>query len=187
MKLTEILCIAGTALIIASCSGSSTDPNPTPNGKDTLTHKDTLDTNTHKDTLTKDTIPHPPVHEKSYDTARGGVQIVAIYYDQSANKSAFGLANPEEWIVLRSDREVSLSGWHLDGGSGDGQRYPLSNTINGRLYIFTHDGNVPASITAGAATISLRISSSMWIWNNSDHDTATIYDASNRVVDKLSY
>jgi hypothetical protein len=178
MKITEILCILGATLIIASCGNSSTDPAPTPTGKDTTTHgNDTTD-------------PHPvvhnvPVHEKTYDATRGGVQIAAIYYDQNANKDSFGLAVPEEWIILKSDKKVNTTGWHLDGGSGDGQRYALPDTINGRLYIFTQQGSVPANVTTGGARMSLRLNT--WIWNNSDHDVATIYDGSGVVVDRLSY
>jgi hypothetical protein len=174
MKITDTICILGTALIIASCGDSSTDPAPTPTGKDTTTNTD----------------PQPvqhnvPVHEKTYDTTRGGVQIAAIYYDQSANRDSFGLAGPEEWIVLKSDKKVNTAGWHLDGGSGDGQRYALPDTINGRLYIFTHDTSAPANVTTGGVRMSLDLNT--WIWNNSDHDVATIYDGNGGVVDRLSY
>lgn len=180
MNITETLCILGASLIVASCANSTTDPTPPPTGKDTLTHKDTIPT----------TDPQPVDHNvgkhtKAYDATRGGVQIAAIYYDQTANRDSFGLAALEEWIVLKSDKKVNTAGWHLDGGSGDGQRYLLPDTINGRLYIFTQQGNVPANVTAGGARMNLGLKK--WIWNNSERDTATIYDASNNMVDKLSY
>ena len=163
MNITAALSILSTSLIMASCAGSIvTDPG------------DPVDHNVE-------------THKQEYNTTRGGVQIIAIYYNQTQNRDSFGLAAPDEWIILKSDRKVDTKGWKLNAGDKS-QDYPLPATINGRLYIFTHDSsNAPANVTTGGATMSLHRDPNTWIWNNSDHDTARLYDEKGVMVDSLTY
>jgi hypothetical protein len=162
MKITELLPILSTSLIIAACAGSIvTGPG--------------------------DPVDHDvPKHKRADSTPHSTVEIVAIYYDQNVNKDSFGLAEPEEWVVLKSNGRMNTKGWWLNAGD-KGQDCFLPDTLNGRLYIFTHSGNVPANVTTGGVRKSFGISNTKWLWNNSDHDTATLYDSSGSIVDKLSY
>jgi|GEM_PF-5231194 len=125
-----------------------------------------------------------PSHKQSYDPGRGGIQITAIYYDQKANQDTHGLAVPDEWIVIESNRNVSTQGWILD--ASDGQLFDLPSSINGRLVVFTQQGDVPDSVIgAGAARMVLGRKS--WIWNNTTPDTARIYDDKGVEVHRLTY
>jgi hypothetical protein len=121
-----------------------------------------------------------PVISRPYNTARGGVQITAIYFHQDSNQLVYGLL--DEWIVLQSDRVQAINGWKLNAGDA-GQDYALPDTLHRRLTIYTHTGRGAATDT----TLLLGLSGGKWIWNNSDPDTAWVLDDKGMVVDSLSY
>ncbi len=147
--------VALAALVLAACSSNATDPNtpPTPD-------------------------PEPPAVKKPYDTARGGLQITAIYYDQARNLSVDTLE--DEWIVLETLSPVRTAGWSIDAGDAK-QRFPLPDTIRRALRIYTKNG--PPNPTGEV----LALHRGSWIWNNAEPDTARLYDASGNVVDIMTY
>lgn len=164
MKLRYLLAPSALALLIASCSTSTEPTTVNPIDTTIVTRK-----------------PEGPSIRRDYNAARGGVQITRIYYDQNANFDSTGLL--DEWIVLESNAVVNTAGWTLNAGDS-GQNYPLRNPLNRKLILYTH------TLHAGLGddtTQWLGISPGRWIWNNSDPDTAWIYDANHNVVDSLSY
>jgi hypothetical protein len=148
-------------VLVAACSddsGTNPDPNNT-NRSDTLLYKDTVAT-------------------RAYDKNRGGLQITAIYFNQGWNDSAYDLE--DEWIVLESDAPISTSGWKLNAGDPL-QNYPLPATINNRLTIYTRKDS--AENTGSIKGLELNA----WIWNNTEPDTARIYDAAGKLVHSVTY
>jgi hypothetical protein len=126
--------------------------------------------------------PNPdsaPIIVRNYDTTRGGVQITQIAYDQIANGRT-GVA--DEYIVLQSDGTKSIHGWSLNAGD-PGQDYDLPDTIFSKLYVYTHTAPDPGSKTE----CGLNLAPSKYIWNNSEPDTAILYDASSKMIDRLTY
>ena len=119
-----------------------------------------------------------PSIKRPYSDVRGGVQITAVYYDQRANKDSSGLE--DEWIVLESDAPVNTTGWTLNAGDRN-QNYALRSPLNRKLIIYTKRGPDFTSDTTQALEYG------NWIWNNSDPDTAWIYDGAGNVVDSMSY
>jgi hypothetical protein len=119
----------------------------------------------------------PPASKRPYDSARGGLQITAIYYNQKQNRAITGFE--DEWIVLESSTPVSLEGLVLD--ASDHQRFPLHGTLNGRLYVYTRYGPVPPNDS------SLTLHYGNWIWNNTKPDIATIFDSQGQVIDMMTY
>jgi hypothetical protein len=164
MKLSYIAPTFALVLTIAACS-SSTEPQ----------------TSNPVDTTVVARKPEGPSIRRDYDAARGGVQITRIYYDQKANFDSTGLE--DEWIVLESNTVVNTAGWTLNAGDA-GQNYPLRNPLNRKLILYTH--TIHASL-GDDTTQWLGISPGRWIWNNSEPDTAWIFDANHNVIDSLSY
>lgn len=154
MKLFTVSLLALAAAGIAACSSNNTtEPNPTPK-------------------------PEPPTKKKQYDAAKGGVQITAIYYNQGENLRLTGLN--DEWIVIESDRDISLEGWVLD--ASDGQRFPFDRSIHRKLVIYTRQGP-----TGTPSDTTVAMDRGNWIWNNSEPDIATLFDEEGRVVDRMTY
>lgn len=142
------------ALTIASCS-STTEPTPVPTVE-----------------MTKAC--------RTYDGARGGVQITCIYYDQTDNGRKVGVN--DEWIVIESSGTVNTTGWSFNAGDPN-QTYPLPASITNRLTIYTHA--VPDSVSSTATTLGY--AANQWAWNNSEPDTARIINAQGQVVDMFTY
>jgi hypothetical protein len=167
MKLSLPLSLLTIALVLAACSSST--------GPVSVLPVDTTDQHNH-DTLRRE----GPSIRRDYDVARGGVQITRIYYDQKANGDSTGLM--DEWIVLQSDAPTNTAGWTLNAGDA-GQNYPLKSPLDRKLTIYTHGG--PAF--SGDTIQALNLSAGKWIWNNSDPDTAWVFDSLGNVVDSMSY
>jgi hypothetical protein len=129
---------------------------------------------------TPDPVLHAPVISRAYDAARGGVQITQIYFHQDSNRIVYGLE--DEWVVLESDATRSIEGWQLNAGDA-GQSYDLPDTMHRKLIIYTHAGTGAATDT----TWPLGLSSGKWIWNNSDPDTAWVFDRDGAVIDSMTY
>lgn len=162
MLLQRLATLAIFSLLLAACS-SSTEPQPAGTNQ-----------NNQNDTLKRE----GPSIRRTYNSTRGGVQITAIYYDQNANRDSSGLF--DEWIILESDTPVNTTGWMLNAGD-DNQDYPLRPLLNRKLMIYTKSGPGFTSDTTQA------LGYGNWIWNNSDPDTAWVYDAAGNVVDSMSY
>lgn len=116
--------------------------------------------------------------ERPYDAARGGVQITAIYFDQSQNRDTFSIE--DEWMVLESAQPASIKGWHMDAGDA-GQQYALPDSLHRRLVIYTRGDAAPP----GDTVMTLELN--RWIWNNSDPDTARVYNADGDLMDIVVY
>lgn len=123
------------------------------------------------------TVQSPPAAKRDYDPVRGGVQITAVYYDQDANQATTGLY--DEWLVLESQGDASTAGWHIDADDAK-QFYSLPSTIHGTLSIYTRKG-------PGASDTTMALDLSKWIWNNTDPDTARLYDDRDSLVDTFAY
>lgn len=167
MKNPAALLLPILGLLLAACSSST--------GPVSVLPVDTTKQQTN-DTLHRE----GPAIRREYDAARGGLQITRIYYDQKANGDSTGVM--DEWIVLQNNASINTAGWSLNAGDA-GQNYPLKNPIDRKLTIYTHAG--PAY--SGDTIQKLNLSSGKWIWNNSDPDTAWIFDAAGNVVDSMSY
>ncbi|HVZ38649.1 MAG TPA: lamin tail domain-containing protein [Candidatus Kapabacteria bacterium] len=161
MKHTYFLPILCAALL-AACSSSATNPSPSP--------QDT----THVPTDSTDLLP---AARQNYDSARGGVQITKIYYDQARNGSITGTT--DEWAVIQTDRPQRIAGWTLD--ADDGQRFPLPDSIHSKLTVYTRSG--PTNPQGEVLILHLN----SWIWNNTTPDTARIFDSAGTERAKLSY
>ncbi len=125
----------------------------------------------------------PPIYPKiaqTYDTMKGGVQIVEIAPDQT--KNGIATSDTDEWVVLQSDRARRISGWMLYAGDPS-QTYELPDSIIGKLTIYTHSAPHPTS----KLEFSLGLAAGKWIWNNSVADTARIFDSTGQLVSTLSY
>jgi len=156
MKLSTLFLLSLAAVGVAACSSNSTtEPDPTPTPK-----------------------PEPPSHKRQYNTARGGVQITKVFYNQDSNRIVTGLN--DEWVLIESDRDTSLDGWVLD--ASDGQRITFNRSIHRKLLVYTKQG--PPG-TPSDTTVAMNRGS--WIWNNADHDTATLFDDDGKVVDTMTY
>ena len=115
------------------------------------------------------------MYHQSYDVSKGGVQIVAIQADQSNPKN-------DEWIVLQTNSRTSLNGWHINAGDA-GQEYTLYSFINDSLVIYTHADPDPIN----ARDTGLFLSSGKFIWNNTNPDTARLYNSAGSLVDVFTY
>jgi hypothetical protein len=145
----------------ASCSSSPTDNNK-------------------PDTTKKDTLRDSAVFVgKDYDTTKGGLQIIKIYYDQDSNEGVWKFK--DEVILLVTDTPVFTTNWMLDADDED-QRYNLPPYIEDSLYIYTHTRQGRWS-----SEFDLKVSGSRWIWNNSEPDTARILGPTGDVIDSYSY
>lgn len=142
------------ATVLASCSSSTTDPTPPV------------------------TSPQGPAAKRQYNASKGGVQITAIYYDQTKNGDSTGTM--DEWVVIESDHPRRIAGWKLDANDPS-QQYSLPDSIQSKLTVYTREG---PSVPVGE-TLALHLSS--WIWNNAEPDTARIFDANKTLMDSLSY
>jgi hypothetical protein len=119
-----------------------------------------------------------PKHARLYDTARGGLQITLIAYDQTANKNATGVNN--EWIEFRCQKPMSTYGYVLNAGDVH-QNYSLPDSVFTFLRIYTQaQPNMNSKYE-----MSLGLNS--WIWNNAGDDTARLSDPNGFAVDSLSY
>lgn len=121
--------------------------------------------------------PNLPAHKRDYDAAKGRLQIARIFYDQVANASI--LTDTDEVIVLWTDRRVSTEKWFLNAGDST-QNYDLPAFIDSSLYIYTKSLH-------GIAPNELALGLNSWIWNNTNADTAYLYDERRNIVDTLSY
>lgn len=119
---------------------------------------------------------------RSYDTVAGGVQLTGIAYQEDSNAHA---GHPhDEWVVMSSlnyPYVYAVHGWML-GSASMGQRYPLPDTINHIVYMYTH--GVESDNTTTVHYMAL--DSSTWLWRN-DHDTARLYDQYGNLVSQLGY
>jgi hypothetical protein len=169
----SLLCLVVAVGYAVGCSEST----PTNNDK-----KDTTGTPLDTNALLRDTLETDTTFvTRIYNSSRGGVQIVNIYFDQGSNADLFGI--DDEWVVLQANGNVSTKGWELDAGSNDGQHYDLPDSIYGTLTIYTHA--VPGGNTR--EKIGLGVAGNRWIWNNSEPDVARIYDERGSLVDAMSY
>lgn len=161
MKHFMRICMLATVLL-AACSSTTepTDskPDPIPQQEDT------------------------PSIKRPYNTTRGGVQITSIYYDQKKNDTSKSYHLFDEWIILEADGNVSTTGWKLDANDRD-QHPPLPDTIYRKLYIYTRNGPGYENDTI----MTLKRGSTAWIWNNTDADTARIFNAAGELVDSMTY
>jgi len=186
-QLLVLIAIAVACMRLSACSSSDpVTPQPGDTTKTDTTKHDTTKTDTTKhdttkvDTVKLDTSSIARSHDRLYNSAKGGAQIIAIYYDQNGNTSVFGKNN--EWIIIQTDRNLSTRGWWLNAGDPL-QDYTLPDTIFKYLTIYTHDRPGVPSRT----TMSLGLPLSTWIWNNSDPDTAWLYNEKHEIVDSLTY
>jgi hypothetical protein len=159
---------------LAACSSNDTDTPVNPQGTDTTKHTDT--THYADTTIYRDSVK---VY-RAYDSSKGGVQIMKIFFDQALNGDVFEWN--DEWIVLQSNGITSTKDWYLNAGD-PGQDYALPDTIYGQLTIYTH----VAPDTTSRTSQSLRLSPTKWIWNNADPDVAYLYDANHTLVSTMSY
>jgi len=120
-----------------------------------------------------------PAYSRPYDSVRGGVQIVAVAFDQKQNFQKYGF--DDEFVVLKAKDTLPTKGWILD--AADGQRFPLPDTIYKTLTVYTHQQLDPYS----NKEYSLGYHKSKWIWNNDDPDTATLYDEHGNAIDKVTF
>lgn len=162
MKLSTCFLLILAAVTVAACSSNEGTTNPDPNPNPTQK-------------------PEPPVHKKQYDVAKGGVQIIAVYYDQMKNMEVYRLDHQDEIVVLESDDTVSLEGWILDANDPE-QRFTLDRPIRHTLWIYTKQGPVGTSDTVLALNYKTN-----WIWNNSNHDIARLFNDKGELVDSLTY
>ncbi len=132
-------------------------------------------------TTNNNTSEQPEVgyYRKPYNTSLGGVQIVCIEANQK-NTILNGVR--DEWIVLQTDHSLNLSGWYFNAGDS-GQDYQLYSTITDSLLIYTHAD----SDRLGVRDTGLFLSANRYIWNNTDHDTATLYNAQHQIIDRMTY
>ncbi len=146
-------------IMIAACSTVEPDPEQKP-------------------TPTNQSTPRFRVAARTYNAARGGLQITGIYFDQDSNKALIGLE--DEWIVLQTDRPMSTSGWTLNAGDV-GQDYPLPDSITSKLTIYTKAG--PTNPEGQVIALHL----GRWIWNNIEPDVAWVYNDNHQIVDSMTY
>jgi|GEM_PF-2963769 len=92
----------------------------------------------------------------------------------------YGLENEDEWIVLEAAGNFPTKGWKIDADD-NGQRYALPDTIYRKLYVYTKQG--PGYVNDTIMTLN----KGSWIWNNTEPDTARIFDANGNLVDLMSY
>jgi len=165
--------------LLVSCKSSSTDPG-SDNSNDTTQSTDTSK-NTKDPTIYSDTLSIGiPIHRQDYDSNKGGVQITLIAYNQAKNDTIKKINN--EWIEIQSEGKVYTKGWTLNAGDSN-QDYPLPDTLYGFLRMYTHH---QADINP-KYEVSLEISGNKWIWNNSDPDTAILFNAQHQIVSRLTY
>ena len=119
----------------------------------------------------------PPSIKKAYDATKGGVQITHVYYNQTLNDSLTGVN--DEWVVLESSGHTSIDGWVLD--AGDDQRFTLQGAIHGRLLVYTKEGPT----TSNEEWVAQH--RKVWIWNNSEPDTARLYNNNGDLIDSMTY
>ncbi|MDB5032878.1 MAG: hypothetical protein JWQ98_119 [Chlorobi bacterium] len=163
--------IAPLLLLMAIMVGcSKTDP-ASPGTQDTTHLTDT--------TGLSDSLAKQHAVGKGYNVSRGGVQITTIHYDQAFDSTRFGVM--DEWLLLQSDRNVSIEGWKLDADD-IGQVYSLHDSLYKTLTIYTHKAPTPSMLA-----LSLNLSPGTWIWNNSTPDTARIYDDKGTLIDSFGY
>ncbi len=170
--LLPIACVL--ILISLDACSSSTDPG-TKDPIDTTSHG--TDTNVTYDN--GDGTTRAPSAKRRYDSAKGGVQITAIYYHQTRNDSAYGLN--DEWVVLQTARPTRTAGWRLNAGDA-GQDSPLPDTIFTTLTIYTRE--VPTNPVGLSQAFHI---TNRWIWNNTDPDTARVYDNTGAIVNAFTY
>ena len=124
---------------------------------------------------------YPFIH-RDYDTVAGGLQITGIAYNEDSNRLA---GHPhDEWVIvscLNWPYLVLTSGWTIQSAS-TGLRFPLPDTVDHVVYLYTHGSNDTSTI----AVHYLGVSDSMYLWRN-DHDTARLYDPSGALISTLGY
>jgi hypothetical protein len=156
------------ALVLFYGAASCSDSQPTDSG----TNK--------PDTTKKDTLRDSAAFVgKDYDFAKGGLQIIKIYYDQDSNDRLWKFK--DEVITLMTDKPVNTAGWYLNAGDSN-QDYALPAMITDSLFIYTHTAK-----GRWDSELGLNLSAGKWIWNNSDPDTAWIFNSSKQIVDSLTY
>ena len=121
---------------------------------------------------------------RPYDSTIGGIQITTLFYDQDSNLK-YGIGYNEE-VVIQTDHEgfvtgLDTKGWTINAGAVT-QTYPFPDTTFRTLQFMTH-GAIDSSTKLYRY---LGVSSGTWIWNN-DHDTARVFDATEKLVSELGY
>jgi hypothetical protein len=119
-----------------------------------------------------------PKYEKPYDSLTSKLQITLIAYNQAKNAETLGDTN--EWIEFRSSRTLVTKGWTWNAGDPS-QSYALPDTIFKFYRVYTR-AHSPI-VVKYEKTLALN----QWIWNNSEADTARVFDDTGAVVDMLSY
>jgi hypothetical protein len=160
--MNRILSIA-FALLLFYGAASCSDSQPTDSGNK-------------PDTTKKDTAAFVG---KAYDFAKGGLQILKIYYDQTNNDSAWGFK--DEVIAFMTDKPISTSGWYFNAGD-EKQNYALPASIDDTLFVYTHTPQGKWQQELGIGYVGEK-----WIWNNSSADIAILYNKDSLLVDTLSY
>ena len=130
--------------------------------------------------------PTPPVATTTSSTSTtvvGGtadVTIADIVYDAQGNDVVF---NDSEYLVLLNDGSgtADVGGWRITDIADHQIIIPLGYAIapGGTLRVYTGPGD--------STTTRYFAGLGQAIWNNSGGDTATLFDASNGVVDTYSY
>jgi hypothetical protein len=112
-------------------------------------------------------------------TGDSNVTIACIFFDGVASAQ-----EPDEYVEImnRGSESQDLAGWRLTDVSDDGPTFTFPSTVvaaGGRVRVYTNEVHQPwggLSFGRGSA-----------IWNNSEPDTAGLFDLSGALVSTRSY